>query len=98
MDTDNYISIQQFCLHYNVPSSFLDTLSEYELVEIVKIEKTQCVAKNHISTIEKLIRLHFDLDINMEGLDVVDKLLKRVENLQTEIITLNNRLSLYEEE
>ncbi|MDY7395442.1 chaperone modulator CbpM [Aureibaculum sp. 2210JD6-5] len=97
MDTDNYITIEQFCSYYNVPTSFFDRLNEYELVEIIEVETTPCVFKEHISDIEKLMRLHFDLNINMEGLDVVNKLLKRVENLQQEITTLNNRLSLYED-
>tara|TARA_R110002073_G_scaffold72537_1_gene177644 strand:- start:674024 stop:674320 length:297 start_codon:yes stop_codon:yes gene_type:complete len=98
MDTNEYIAIEQFCSYYNVPISFLDRLKEYELVEIVEVQTTQCVAKEQISDIEKLMRLHFDLEINMEGLDVVNKLLKRVENLQTEITNLSNRLRLYEEE
>lgn len=96
MDTEKYIAIEQFCTYYNVPTSFLNKLNEYELVEIIKVESRLCVAKEQISDIEKLMRLHFDLDINMEGLDVINKLLKRVEILQQEITTLNNRLSLYE--
>ncbi|RPD99895.1 MerR family transcriptional regulator [Aureibaculum marinum] len=96
MDTEKYIAIEQFCTYYNVPTSFLNKLNEYELVEIIKVESRHCVAKEQISDIEKLMRLHFDLDINMEGLDVINKLLKRVEILQQEITTLNNRLSLYE--
>ncbi len=97
MDTNEYIAIEQFCAYYNVPASFLDRLNEYELVEIVQVEATNYVAKEKISDIEKLMRLHFDLEINMEGLDVVNKLLKRVENLQNEITSLNNRLRLYDE-
>lgn len=96
MDADNYITIEKFCSYYKVPMSFLDTLNEYELVEIVTVETTQCLAKDHIGDVEKLMRLHFDLDINMEGLDVVNKLLNRVENLQREITALNNKLKVYE--
>ena len=98
MDTEKYIAIEQFCLYYNVPTSFLNRLYEYELVEIITVETKQCVAKKQIKTIEKLIRLHFDLDINMEGLDVIEKLLERVEGLQQEITGLTNRLTLYEAE
>jgi len=43
------------------------------------------------------MRLHFDLHINLEGLDAVYHLLQRVENLQSEITSLNNKLRLYED-
>ena len=44
-----------------------------------------------------MIRLHYDLNINLEGLDAVYNLLKRVENLQSEITSLHNKLRIYED-
>jgi len=98
MENENIIAIQQFCIHYNIPISFINSLNEFELVEVITIQKNQYIHTRQIKDIEKLIRLHYELDINMEGLDVVYNLLKQVEFLQDEIMTLDNRLKFYEGE
>jgi hypothetical protein len=43
------------------------------------------------------VRLHYDLDINLEGIEAITYLLNRVKNMQAEIIALKNRLRLYED-
>jgi hypothetical protein len=98
MEKENRISIQQFCLHYNIPISFVTRLNEFELVEISTVQEVQYIYTKQIKDIEKMIRLHFELDINMEGMDAVYNLLKQVESLQDEIITLDNRLKFHEGE
>lgn len=40
--------------------------------------------------------MYYDLSINLEGIDAIHHLLKRVEQLQDEIFRLKNRLHLYE--
>jgi hypothetical protein len=47
--------------------------------------------------LEKIVRLYYDLDINIEGIDAVINLLQRMEDMQHEIVLLKNRLRLYEE-
>ncbi len=98
MGTKDIISIQQFCFHYNIPKSFIKSLSEFELVEIITIQKIQYINVRQIKDIEKMIRLHYELHINMEGMDVVYNLLKQVASLQDEIIILDNRLKFHEGE
>lgn len=98
MGTKDIISIQQFCIHYNIPKSFIKSLNEFELVEIITIQEIQYINVRQIKDIEKMIRLHYELNINMEGMDVVYNLLKRVASLQDEIIILDNRLKFHEGE
>lgn len=96
MDTTHLISIQQFCKHYNVPLSFIDALQEYDLVEVTITNEEHYLKTNQLNDVEKMIRLHYDLQINLEGIDAIYNLLKQVENLQTEVVTLRNKLSFYE--
>lgn len=98
METDDLISIQQFCLHHNVPNTFIDSLHNYELIEIVVANNERYIKITQISDLERMMRLHFELDLNFEGLDVVDNLLKQVVTLQDQIKDLKNRLCLYEDE
>jgi ribosome assembly protein YihI (activator of Der GTPase) len=72
-------------------------LHEYELIEIIVTENKNYLKEAQIDRIEKMIRLHYDLEINLEGIHVIDNLLDRLENLQSQITTLNNRLKFYED-
>ncbi|WP_033960360.1 chaperone modulator CbpM [Psychroserpens jangbogonensis] len=97
MDTTHLISIQQFCTHYNVSKSFITALHEYELIEITITDNEDYLKINQLNDVEKMIRLHYELDINLEGIDVIYNLLKQLEHLQFEIRTLKNKLNAFEE-
>jgi len=97
MEVTDLISITTFCTHYNVPTTFINQLQDYELIEVVVSEQEEYIKLTQINEVEKMMRLHYDLNINLEGLDVVYNLLKRVENLQSEITSLHNKLKLYED-
>ncbi len=96
MKANDIISLKKLCRHYNIPFSFINALNEFELIEIVTIQERQCVYKTQIKDIEKMIRFHYEFDINIEGIDAIYNLLKQVESLKDEINKLNNRLKLYE--
>ena len=97
METKNLISIQQFCTQYEIPVTFINALHEYELIEIIVTKDKNYLNEAQIDKIEKMIRLHYDLEINLEGIHVIDHLLDRLENLQSQITTLNNKLKFYED-
>ncbi|MFT5847297.1 MAG: hypothetical protein ACJARX_002330 [Psychroserpens sp.] len=97
MDTSHLISIQQFCIHYKVPEDFINTLHEYDLVEITITDNDNFLKTNQLNAIEKMMRLHYELHINIEGIDAIYNLLKQVELLQLEIRTLKNKLNSYED-
>lgn len=50
----------------------------------------------NLNDLEKIARLHYYLDINIEGIDTVINLLNRINDMQDEISLLWNRLKLYE--
>lgn len=96
METAKLISIQQFCEYYNVPKTFINALHEYELVEVIVTNDEDYLKTAQLNEVEKIMRLHYDLDINLEGIDVIYNLLKQVESLQDEIVSLKNRLNFYD--
>lgn len=97
MRSENFIRLSQLCTHYQVEMSFFTTLDEYGLIETQTIEKSVCVHQDNINDIEKMMRMHQDLNINFEGIDAVLHLLQKVDYLQSELSTLKNRLRLYED-
>jgi len=95
MNTKNLISIQKICTNYKVPVSFFKALHDYELVEITIKNNDVYLKSTELHDIEKMMRLHYDLDINLEGIDVIYNLLNQVETLQAEILALKNKLRSY---
>ena len=53
---------------------------------------------DNLLNVERLVRMHYDLDINLEGIEAIIYLLNRVKTMQNEIIELKNRLYNYEGE
>ncbi len=89
---EELVNAQEFCLHNQVELSFINSLNEYGLIDITTIEEQPFLESSKLWLLEKMIRLHYDLHINFEGLDAINCLLDRVENLQQEVNLLRGRL------
>ena len=96
MNLEDLIPTEEICTRYNVERTFISSLSQSGLIKIVTVEKTEYVPSAEITEFERLRRLHYELDINLEGLEAVYHLLKQVEKLQKQNRKLKNRLGLYE--
>ncbi|MDX5583684.1 MAG: chaperone modulator CbpM [Aureibaculum sp.] len=97
MSKEKLILINQLCAHYQVEMSFFSHLHEFGFIEILTIEDSYFIHEDKINDVEKIIRMQKDLNINLEGIDTVLNLLGKIDELQTELITLKNRLRLYED-
>jgi len=86
------ISVVDFCRYYNVEVGFVNSLKEYELIEVTTIENREFIYPNQLHHLEKVVRLHYDLDINIEGIDVIMQLLERMEQMKEEMRALKNKL------
>ena len=96
MNEKALISTQTLCYNYNIEISFVTALNTMGLIQIEIIEEKQFIHQDQISDLEKIIRLHNDLNMNLEGIDVVFNLLKKEKALRDELNALKNRLRLYE--
>ena len=96
MNLDNLITINNLCENYKIEISFLSNLKDFDLIEIVTIEQVQYIHQDKINDLEKIIRIHNELGVNMEGIDVVFKMLSKINELENELNSVRNRLSLYE--
>lgn len=94
----NLISTDEFCIHHNIEFSFIRNLQEFGLVETVSVQKVEYIPEDQLEKLERILRLHKDLDINTEGIDTIGHLVEKIRNLQEEVIYLKNRLRLYEGE
>ncbi len=95
--TKQLISIHKICESYQIPDSFFEELRQFDLVPMEIQSGELMIDPSNLPQIEKILRLHFDLNINLEGIDVIIALLQQIEDLKSEITVLKQRLKLYED-
>lgn len=96
METENLILIDTVCSHHNIEVSFVSALREYGLIEVVEVADHQYLSNEQLRDFEKMMRLHYELNINLEGIDVIARLLQRIDDLQQELVAAKNKLILLE--
>jgi len=85
-----------FCQYHHIEPSFVDLMEESNLVEFIVIDEQKFIHHSQLQQVERIIRLHQELEINFSGVEAIVHLLERVEQMQFEISSLKNRLSFYE--
>ena len=98
MQTDEMIQANEFCLNYHVEMSFLSALHQSGLIEVIPVGEQLCVPLDQLSQLEKMVRLYYEMDINLEGIETITCLLNRINEMQEQIQHLNNRLERYDME
>jgi MerR HTH family regulatory protein len=98
MQTDYLIGVDKFCASHNIEISFISSLQENGLIEIQIIKESGFIEPDQLYKLEKMVRLYYELDINLEGIETINYLLERLNLIQGENIALRNRIRLYESE
>ncbi len=88
MTNENSILIEECCKHYRIETSFVRTLNEQGLIELSYTNESYFIHNDQLSLLEKYMHLHYELDINMEGIEAISHLLEKIERLQLELRTL----------
>jgi len=97
MSNENLIQIKQFCLYHEIENTFITELHNYGLVEIIILDEDEFLQPEQLPTVEKMIRMHYDLKINLEGIDAIYHLLNKIESLQQSLTVAQNKLRLFEQ-
>ncbi|MEP7254531.1 MAG: chaperone modulator CbpM [Ferruginibacter sp.] len=98
MQTEEMIPADEFCIHHKIDLSFVYALKDSGLIQIVSFEEKKFLPVDQLGHLEKLVRLYYEMDINLEGIETITYLLQRMNEQQQEIIRLSNRLGMYEDE
>lgn len=98
MERAHYITATEFCNLYQVEFTFISTLHQSGLIELVVEEEEPLIPMEELTNLEKYMRLHYELQINPEGIEAISYLLQRITNMQAEMDVLKAKLRLYERE
>jgi chaperone modulatory protein CbpM len=96
MSAKHLIKATDFCVYHHLEQTFITDLQEAGLIEITIVNKTPCIPETELHKLERMIRLHTELDINIAGIEAITHLIERMEDIQEEMRLLKNNLKAYE--
>ncbi len=88
----NLIATTDICTYHEVEYTFISSLSEAGLVKLKVVNKATFVPESELQKLERMIRLHNELEINVAGIEAITHLLERVEQMQEEMRRLRNKV------
>ena len=94
----NYIAIEEFCTHHGVQVTLIREFADFGLVQLREQEQKAFVPEEEIEKLERMIRLHSELGINKEGLEIILNMRDQLVSLNSELETIRYRLKQLEQE
>lgn len=92
------ISREELVKIYNIELTFFDSLEESGLVKTETENDVKYLLYEELPAFERFTNWHYDLDVNLPGLEVINHLLSKLEELRRENMRLSYLSSLYSEE
>lgn len=83
--------ITEICQSKSIDRAFINELFQNGLIELSFIETEEYVEEEQLAHIEKYITWHYDLELNMQGIEVVNNLLGKITQMQEEIRLLKSK-------
>ena len=90
------ITITEYCVKYDIDPSFVHSLEESGIIIFTNVGMEKFIHITQFPEIDRYIHFHYDLHINIEGIDAIRHLLNKVSSLQEEIQQLKRQLQLHE--
>lgn len=90
------ILVKEYCVKCDVKQEFIQLLMEEGLLDVRVVRKEWYIDEAQLEVLEQYRRWHYDLHINVEGIDAMKHLIGKVKSMQQEINSLKNRLRLHE--
>ncbi len=85
------ISRDDVVKHYNIEIHFLDSLEEFGLLKTFEEDHIKYIYYEELPNLERFANWHYDLEVNLPGLEIIHDLLLKMDNLLKE----NRNLSQY---
>ncbi|MDH6307204.1 chaperone modulatory protein CbpM [Dysgonomonas sp. PFB1-18] len=88
------IIIREYCIQSRIEPDFIVQLENEGLIEVTIVNNERYLHISQLSDVEQYARWHYDLSINVEGIDVIRNLLGRIHDMRAEITQLKAQLRL----
>lgn len=95
METE-LITISEYCINYSVEPAFIGALEESGLIALTVINNDKYIHYRQLVEMERFVHFHYELQINMEGIEVIMNLLQKIRRQQQEIQGLKNHIHVHD--
>ncbi|MBD1423497.1 chaperone modulator CbpM [Sphingobacterium chuzhouense] len=79
------IRVMDVCQSHKMELQFIRNLSQNGLIEVVVQDEEEFVKEEELKALEQFATWHYELEINLQGIEVAQNLLHKIEQLQEEI-------------
>ncbi|HBR13075.1 MAG TPA: MerR family transcriptional regulator [Chryseobacterium sp.] len=90
------ISIEDIIRLYKIDYSFVDQLIDSELLHPETEGSVRYIIYEELSHLERFANWHYDLDVNLPGIEIIHQLLNQLEDLKTENRRLLGHVTKFE--
>lgn len=90
------ITVKAYCTYHHADPEFIDALEKGGLLNITVVDEERFIDYDQLTQLESYTRWYYDMDINVAGIDAINNLLLKVEQMQKEIQDLKQQLAVYQ--
>lgn len=88
------IIIREYCIQNQVEPDFIIQLESEGLIQISMVDNERYIHVSQLKHLDQYVRWYYDLSINVAGIDVIQNLLDKIDDMQDEIMRLKEQLRL----
>lgn len=90
------IIIEEYCKNSRIESSFVSLLINEGLIDVQVADGQMYLYESQLGELDRFANLYYDLSVNVEGIDIIHNLLKKMENMEKELYILRKRLHVHD--
>jgi len=91
------ISREELVKIYNIEITFFDELVDNGLLNVETEDNVRYLIYEDLQVFEKFANWHYDLEVNLPGLEVIHNMLRKMDDLHQKNRDLMNKLSVIRE-
>jgi len=80
-----WIKIYDVCTSHKIEIQFIRDLSYSGLIQLITEKDIEFIDEEQLLLLEQFASWHYELELNMQGIEVASHLLSKIQQLQSEI-------------
>ncbi|WP_118193985.1 chaperone modulator CbpM [Albibacterium indicum] len=90
------VKITEYCSYCQADLDFVNSLEEIGLIETSVIDGERFIHEDQLRDLDRYANWHYEMEINIEGIDALRNAVTKIQHLQSEILYLKEKLRMYE--
>ena len=91
------ITVEAYCTYHNAEPEFIEALERGGLLTITIMDDNRFIDYDQLQQLESYTRWYYDMEINVPGIDAINNLLDKINQMQQEIENLKHQLAMSHE-